>query len=310
MYKKCFTGQEAVAAFMNEYTVSQKDAVQFGKLLVKQRILHHVCDDHDFEDTANLFYRLQCYHTPNILNSYRIWSERVDPNALQLVKILRTLLGKIESAVTDDHVGTVNYKKATIMDGFDVFEEAVCELQKVDMLAMNDATRTAFGINVYNLMIKYAFMKVGIPVSNLQRSSFFSSVSMNIGGHEFSFSDLENGVLRSNRKAPYTLSKPFQKADPRLAMAVKTADCRLHFALNCGAKSCPPVKNFTADALEEELRIVALSFFEQDDNVRLGVDSRTLYLSMILSWYRGDFSGRIKELPATIVGVLRGDAKQ
>ena len=104
---------------------------------------------------------------------------------------LKKLLGKIESAVTDNQ-GLVNYKDAHNNENWKIFEEAVCELQGVDMGLMDESTKLAFGINVYNLMIKYAFMKVGIGTTSVSRNGFFGGVKMNIGGDIMSFNELEN----------------------------------------------------------------------------------------------------------------------
>ena len=153
------------------------------------------------------------------------------------------------------------------------------------------------------------FPHVGIGTTNVARAAFFSSVQLMLSGHLFSFSDLENGVLRGNRRAPYALSDPFgTRGDPRLPLALARPDCRIHFALNCGAKSCPPVKHFTAAAIAEELRIVALSFCEQEGNVRL--EKATLHLSKILYWYRGDFAPSNAKLPAAVLPFLRGETKE
>ena len=43
---------------------------------------------------------------------------------------------------------------------------------------------------------------------------------------------------------------------------VAPLDPRIHFALVCGAKSCPPIKVYTAEALEEGLEAAAASFCE------------------------------------------------
>ncbi len=43
-----------------------------------------------------------------------------------------------------------------------------------------------------------------------------------------------------------TFRTPFKKSDPRLSIALESVDPRIHFALNCGAKSCPPIKTFSA----------------------------------------------------------------
>lgn len=44
--------------------------------------------------------------------------------------------------------------------------------------------------------------------------------------------------------------------------AVKDMDKRIHFALNCGAKSCPPIKVYTPETLEEGLQSAAATFCE------------------------------------------------
>lgn len=53
---------------------------------------------------------------------------------------------------------------------------------------------------------------------------------------------------------PYTL--------PVRVQVVTPLDPRIHFALVCGAKSCPPIKVYTADALEEGLEAAAAAFCE------------------------------------------------
>ena len=41
-------------------------------------------------------------------------------------------------------------------------------------------------------------------------------------------------------------SRPFSKSDPRLKVALEKAEPLIHFALVCGAKSCPPIKTYSA----------------------------------------------------------------
>lgn len=75
---------------------------------------------------------------------------------------------------------------------------------------------------------------------------FFNTVSYIIGGHTYSLNEIENGVLRANRKALGAFRKPFGKNDPRLKVSLKECESRVHFALVCGAKSCPPIKTYSA----------------------------------------------------------------
>lgn len=75
---------------------------------------------------------------------------------------------------------------------------------------------------------------------------FFNTISYVIGGHSFALNEIENGVLRSNRKAIGAVTKPFSKNDARLKIALPEAEPKIHFALVCGAKSCPPIKTYTS----------------------------------------------------------------
>eukprot|EP00656_Telonema_subtile_P003703 TRINITY_DN11680_c0_g1_i2.p1 TRINITY_DN11680_c0_g1~~TRINITY_DN11680_c0_g1_i2.p1 ORF type:complete len:842 (+),score=177.81 TRINITY_DN11680_c0_g1_i2:46-2526(+) len=57
LYPDCVVASELVTCLVAEHqAVSRKQAVQMCQELVKNDELHHVCDDHDFEDTGN-FYR-------------------------------------------------------------------------------------------------------------------------------------------------------------------------------------------------------------------------------------------------------------
>ena len=75
---------------------------------------------------------------------------------------------------------------------------------------------------------------------------FFNTVSYVIGGLTFTLNEIENGVLRSNRKPIGALSKPFSKNDLRLKIALEQPEPKIHFALVCGAKSCPPIKTYSS----------------------------------------------------------------
>ena len=58
----------------------------------------------------------------------------------------------------------------------------------------------------------------------------------------------------------YVVVKPTPTLGSR--QVVTPLDPRIHFALVCGAKSCPPIKVYTAEALEEGLEAAAAAFCE------------------------------------------------
>ena len=119
------------------------------------------------------------------------------------------------------------------------------------------------------------------------------------------------GVLRGNARAPLHFAVPFRRGDARLAACLlpPRKEPRVHFALNCGATSCPAVKTYTAEAVHDELRLAALGFLETADNCRVERAARTLWLSKIFSWYDRDFGESAAAIAAAVVEWLRGEPK-
>ena len=108
--------------------------------------------------------------------------------------------------------------------------------------------RVATLINLYNLGVATSRATIGAPRSSSERSRYFDDVRWVLGGRVYTLNDVEHGLLRGNRPHPYRLFPQFaRRDDPRAADGAPAAevDCRVHFALNCGAKSCPPVDVYT-----------------------------------------------------------------
>lgn len=297
-YKNCCTAAEAVTSLAETYNISRSEAEDFGKVLHQNNLLHYVSENHHaFEDTANWYVRLQCFHTPSILNSYRIWptSAPSSGDAVQVMNRLIALFRRVEAAVIGVD-GNVNYRIAFMCSLFPIFEDAVCELQTVDISNLEGPDMMAFALNVFNMMTKYAFMKLGVPVSENCRSTFLNQVKFNIAGHVFSLQEWLDGVLRGNRKSPVTKARALCKKDPRLPLASKVGDalaqdCRIHFAIHCWSRSrrSPPVKTFSGPSLEEELAFVAHAFCEEDDNVAFSGKENKMRLAPIFRQYKTDF---------------------
>ncbi|NET55726.1 MAG: mechanosensitive ion channel [Symploca sp. SIO2E6] len=55
-YHNCFVGFEAVKWLMKTQKATKEEAIRLGQMLLEQKIIHHVEDQHDFKD-AYLFYR-------------------------------------------------------------------------------------------------------------------------------------------------------------------------------------------------------------------------------------------------------------
>jgi len=56
VYPRCFTGREAIDWLVRAEGTSRREALRLGRLLAERGLLHHVLDEHPFDD-ANFFYR-------------------------------------------------------------------------------------------------------------------------------------------------------------------------------------------------------------------------------------------------------------
>lgn len=108
--------------------------------------------------------------------------------------------------------------------------------------------------------------------------------------------DIEHGILRGNKPHPTTKKPMFKKNDPRLAFVLRTVDPRVHFALNCGSKSCPPIRVYKPSNIEKGLSYATENFLS--DTTKFTPETRTLELTKLVFWYRADF-------PDDLLGFLK-----
>ena len=104
----------------------------------------------------------------------------------------------------------------------------------------NDEQRIAFWVNIYNAFIQVKLTEN--PSLYEDRRDFFSRDQIDIAGETVSFEVIEHGIIRRSQWSfglGY-IRKLFSSKFER-KLRVKSRDYRVHFALNCGAKDCPPV---------------------------------------------------------------------
>ena len=140
----------------------------------------------------------------------------------------------------------------------------------------------AFWLNLYNALTLHALHAAGINATVLESAGFFGRFVYRVSGLTFSLNEIEHGVLRGNRVA-FLSRAPFGSGDPRASL-VLPLDARIHFALNCGALSCPPIRAYDAARLEQQLELAARSYLS---SARL--EGRTVWLPRLLEYYRADF---------------------
>jgi hypothetical protein len=169
------------------------------------------------------------------------------------------------------------------------FKKDQAELRKYLTLVENNAPgnkwskeeKLAYWINVYNAFtvqlildniqfkiksIKDIGDKIKIPFVNTPWDVKF----INIGGKKMDLNNIEHGIIRKDFDEP-----------------------RIHFALVCAAKSCPPLRNeaFVAAKLNQQLDDQGVDFL--NDSYKNQVSVKEAKLSNIFNWYGGDFKEKM-----------------
>ena len=213
-------------------------------------------------------------------------TEPGDDLALELKRIANIVKAE---AISED--GTrVDYAGLRNADAFRQLEHASSRLRSFDPATLRtDAERIAFWVNLYNVLTVHGIVALGIRNSVMEIPSFFGTVAYRIGPHTFTPDDIENGVLRRNGRHPATKRRVWSDDDPRLACAPARVDARIHVALVCAARGCPPIGFYTPERLEDELELAAASFVNNDLVVH--DDRRVIELSAIFRYYPDDFGG-------------------
>ncbi|XP_062287606.1 uncharacterized protein zgc:152951 isoform X3 [Scomber scombrus] len=216
--------------------------------------------------------------------------------AAELSLLLRDMILKLFSEHLSADGKSVDYKGMSANPAFERYCELAIQLQRVELLSLSREEKLAFFINIYNTLVIHGNLRLGAPTNMWQRYRFFNYVSYLIGGEVFTLQDIENGVLRGNRKGVAQLLRPFSKTDPRLQVALSDAEPLIHFALNCGARGCPPIKTYTPQDIDSQLRIAAEAFLENDDGCVVDSGKKEVRLSQIFKWYKADFGGTDEKL--------------
>uniref|UniRef100_UPI00398E87AD uncharacterized protein isoform X3 n=1 Tax=Pristiophorus japonicus TaxID=55135 RepID=UPI00398E87AD len=266
---------------------------------VPKEELKHVRDDYadlvlEFKQSGIIGSHWSCLKMyPHTFTGKKLvnWLVEYKNPASRLSEFMRDMILQLFSEHITPDGKYINYKS---MVGSAIFEEycqLATQLQRLDLENLTRKEKLAFFINVYNALVIHGNIKQGPPKNIWQRYKYFNSVSYVIGGEVYTLQDIENGVLRGNRKGIGQIIKPFSKGDPRLQIALEEVEPLIHFALNCGVRSCPPIKTYTAQEIDTQLKISTEAFLDGADGCQIDVSKKEVRLSQIFKWYKIDFGG-------------------
>jgi len=241
------------------------------------------------------------YPSPIILNA----GDQSKTPSEQPIDIALTLaMADLKANFIDSKIGIVQYRAIRGSQAFERYKDLTRRLRSFDLRSLKErGQRLAFWINIYNTAVIHGVIELGLEQSVKEFPRFFDRMVYEIGEFRFSLNEMEHGILRGNRRPPYRLLRPFREKDPRLEFTVIPLDPRIHFALVCGAQSCPAIGFYEAEKIDSQLQLAAMSFINSPQ-VKILPQERTVLISQIFKWYKVDFEGSNKALIETLLSLL------
>lgn len=165
-------------------------------------------------------------------------------------------------------------------------EERLAAIGEARLERLGSERATAFWLNVYNAATQLLLTRR--PNLYDSKLRFFRADAITVAGTPLSVDQIEHGVLRDSAKyglgyVPRVFQSAFERRH-RLA----DLDPRIHFALNCGAVSCPPIAAYSK-AVDGELDLAAAGYL--DASVTYDPEAEVARVPRMCLWYRGDFGG-------------------
>ena len=203
---------------------------------------------------------------------------------------LRRTVTRLENESVDPASGRVDYAAVQHSATFaDYCERARALIDFNPTTLPTEAEQRAFWINLYNALIVHGVIVHHVQGRITEVRGAFDRFAYVVNRLRFSANDIEHGILRANAGHPARPGSQFAAADPRRDLCLPL-DPRIHFALNCAARSCPPIHFYSPDDLDAQLSRAA-AHFAASGGITLDAARRTVHLSRIFSWYAGDFGG-------------------
>jgi hypothetical protein len=211
----------------------------------------------------------------------------------ELASELKRYLDEIRVSAIDEGGGKVDYSRIRDGRAYQEYRSQCSPLLRIfdPAILRTIDEQLAFWINLYNALIIDAVIafdkKQSVTDGKFGVLTFFRRAAYNVCGLRVSCEDIEHGILRSNRGHPYLPGRHFISSDQRLDWVINVPDVRIHFALNCASKSCPPIQFYSADHLDSQLDQAAANFV--NNNVKVDRQNNVLTTSEIFRWYEVDF---------------------
>jgi len=172
------------------------------------------------------------------------------------------------------------------LDRLAAFDDGALERIRTDGQAA-----LAFWCNLYNAGTQLLLdRRPELYESPLRFVRFFRATAITVAGTDLGLDEIENSIIRSSR-SKYTLGYTRQLWPGSFARRYRLSevDPRIHFALNCGAESCPAIRFYDPEAIDDQLDMATELYL--DTAVEYDPENGVVRVPRVCLWFRGDFGG-------------------
>lgn len=158
--------------------------------------------------------------------------------------------------------------------------------EELNMSLDTDLKKLAFWVNIYNAYIQVILSEN--PDKYDDRGNFFKEDQIPIAGRLISFAKIEHGIIRKSQwELGLGLIRKWFPNKFERKLRVDDRDYRIHFALNCGAKDCPPVAIYEPERLDEQFAAGTKNYLQRTSEYK--ADQNEVAVTSLFNWFRGDF---------------------
>lgn len=176
----------------------------------------------------------------------------------------------LQKYVTPSGVKYAEWKKSG--EDLVALDEIIVAIEKNGPSRSDKNDQFAYHMNAYNawvlklVLYNYPIKSVSDVALNF---GFFKRESINVAGKKMSLDSLEKGLIATTYNDP-----------------------RYHFAINCAARSCPPLSNvpFTGAKVDEQLQALTVAFINTNpEGVQFDASKKSAAVSSLFKWYGDQF---------------------
>ncbi|KAI6187077.1 DUF547 domain-containing protein [Aphelenchoides besseyi] len=270
-HQNSFKAQDFINWIMKVYKINKSEAFEYGQKLFDSHLKMQM-NNQNITFNLNDLYFLNV-DDPNAPLNYVFPDMKETELCISVSDFNYKFCGivnRIYKQILSKDKKIVYFERLEDNENYGQYLKLITDLPYVNLQSATTTERTAFFINIYNMMLVHIVYVNGPHTNIWQRRRYFNATYYLISTHKFSLQSIYNGILRGNRTGLNMLWKPFGRSDPRRSLVC--ADVSTIWIPNC-------VK-------------MRDNFWKTTEIFLVDTKSKSIVLSKFFKWYAVDYGNQ------------------